>query len=272
VVSLDDTVSSYLDLYEDGLADALADQPGIDAVDHVDREVVLVRSLLSLPDIQAAAIRALLAVNRNPRIPRHRPLPTAAMNALADAVATLMAGHGFAGRLRMGTAHDPSHFDLNDRHGPGFYRVFEQDRLVQVLGLRDSLGFHHDDGTIVNAYLRFTVEVVELAPGAAKHSEPDGCEVIAGGRVLYASYGQVPATIEGIEQILVSKASPLCESTASRAAIVDRWVKGLPWYVPDRISWEAADIAARWGFPAHARDLLRHTPGRIAKGNAVRER
>jgi hypothetical protein len=74
-----------------------------------------------------------------------------------------------------------------------------------------------------------------------------------------ASYDPVPATFSGIEHILVGKALPLCESTTSRAEIVDRWVKGLPWYVPDRPYWEAADTAARWGFRKHARDLLRHT-------------
>ena len=67
VVGLDDTVSSYADVAADGLEDALADQPGIDAVEHTDREVVLLRSVLSLPDVHAATIRALLAINRNPR-------------------------------------------------------------------------------------------------------------------------------------------------------------------------------------------------------------
>src|SRR5687767_7320972 len=117
VVSLDDVVSSYADVAADGLEDALADQPGIDAVEHVDREVVLVRSMLSLPDVHAAAIRALLAINRNPRpIPRLRSLAPAVMSEAADGVAAIMADHGFVGRLRMSPEHDESHTDPKDRH------------------------------------------------------------------------------------------------------------------------------------------------------------
>ena len=75
-------------------------------------------------------------------------------------------------------------------------------------------------------------------------------------RILSTSYDPTP--VAGIEELLVRKALPLCRATASRAAIVERWVGGLPWHVPDRRSWEAADIAARWGFRGHARDLLGH--------------
>ncbi|GLH96511.1 hypothetical protein Pa4123_17850 [Phytohabitans aurantiacus] len=82
VVGLDDTVWSYADVADDGLADALVDQPGIDAVDHTDREVLLVRSPLSLPDVHAATIRALLSINRAPRpTPRLRSLRPAVMSA-----------------------------------------------------------------------------------------------------------------------------------------------------------------------------------------------
>ncbi|GIH10395.1 hypothetical protein Rhe02_84620 [Rhizocola hellebori] len=273
VVGLDDTVSSYAEVYDDGFADALSDQPGIEAVDHADREVVLVRSLLSLPDVQAAAIRALLAINADPQVPRERPMPAAAMNDLADSVAGIMAGHGFVGRLRMSPEHDQSYFDAHDRHGPSFYRLCAQDRLVQIIGLRSGIGYHNSDGTIVNVRVRFTIEVVEVAAiGAAGSSEPDGCQVVAGERILSAAYDPVPAKVESIEHMLVRKALPLCDSTTSRAAIVDRWVTGLPWHVPDMLSWQAADIAARWGFRKHARDLLKHTPGRHKQAAEVAAR
>ncbi|MFI5908602.1 hypothetical protein [Dactylosporangium sp. NPDC051541] len=64
VAGLDDVVSSYADVAVDGLEAALVEQPGIDAVAHTDREVLLVRSVLALPDVHAAVVRALLAVNR----------------------------------------------------------------------------------------------------------------------------------------------------------------------------------------------------------------
>lgn len=232
VVGLDDTVSSYVDAAADGLADALADQPGIDAVEHPDREALLVRSVLSLPDVHAAAVRALLAVNRNPRrTPRRRSLPPDVMSAVADGVATLMGDRGFVRRL-------PGH---------EFHRVLAGERLIQMVALRDGVGYHNDDGTIVDTGLRLTVEVAEVATNDA-----------VGERILSASYDCAPATVDGVAHALVSTALPLCECTTSRAAIVDRWVRGLPWHVPDRPRREAADIAARWGFRAHARDLSKH--------------
>lgn len=270
IVGLDDEVSSYADVVADGLEEALAGQPGIDAVD-VDREVVLMRSALSLPDVHAATIRALLAINQSPRLhrlPRYRPLPPSVMRTTADGVAATMAEHGFVGRLRMSLEHDKSH--LNDRPGPGFYRVFAEDRLVQVVRLRNDYGYHNDDGTIVGAQLQLTVEVVEIATtDVAESIEFErGCEVVAGEGILSMSY-RVAATVDGIEHVIVSKALPLCESTTSRAAIVDRWVIGLPWYVPDRTRWEAADIAARWGFRKHARDLVTYGARRLPQAAAV---
>ncbi|MEH1127866.1 hypothetical protein [Micromonospora sp. CPCC 206061] len=263
VVGLDDTVSSYADVADDGLADALADQPGIDAVEHMDREVVLVRSVLSLPDVHAATIRALLAINRNPRrTPRLRSLRPSAMSALADGVATIMGDHGFVGRLWMSPEHDES---------PAFYRFFAEDRLVQVVGLRDGIGYHKDAGTIVDSRVRLAVEVVEVATSdvVASIELERGREVVVGQRILSTSYDCAPATVDGIDHVLMSRALPLCQSTTSRAAIVDRWVSDLPWHVPDRPRWEAADIAARWGFRKHARDLLKHGLRRLPQSAAV---
>lgn len=224
-VGLDDTVSSYADVATDGLEDALADQPGIDAVEHADRESVLVRSALSLPDVHAAAVRALLAINRQPRpVPRRRSLHPDVMRAVADGMAAVMGEHGFT--VRSGTS---------------FHRVLAGERLTQVVGLRDGAGHHNDDGTISDARVMLTVEVVTT--DEREH-------------ILSMSYEPTPVT--GIEDLLVRKALPLCRATASRAAIVERWVSGLPWHVPDRPRREAADIAARWGFRGHARDLLGH--------------
>ena len=67
VIGLYDEIWSYADTAEDGLEAALADQPGIEAVDAMDREELMVRTSLSLADVHAAAIRALLEINRRPR-------------------------------------------------------------------------------------------------------------------------------------------------------------------------------------------------------------
>ena len=273
VVDLADEVAAYADVAADGLADALADQPGVDAVDQADRAVVLVRSALALPDVQAAAIRALLAVNRSPRrTPRRRSLRPAMMSAVADEVATILGDRGFVGRLRTDPDHDEPRLGQHNPPGPGFYRSFAEERLVQVVWLLGGLGDHHDDGTVVNAQLRITVEVIEIATTdvPAAMVLKGGGEVIAGENILSDCYDWMPATVDGIEQVLVTDVLPLCESTTSRAAIVDRWVGGLPWYVPDRPRAEAAGIAARWGFPKHARDLARYgpRPPRVSQGSA----
>jgi hypothetical protein len=263
VVSLDDDVWSYADVDADGLEAVLAEQPGIDSVD-VDGEVVLLRSMLSLPDVHAATVRALLTINQSPRLhqlPRYRPLPPSVLRTVADGVTAMMAGHGFVGRL-MG--HEPDESLVDDLIGPGFYRFFPEDRLVQVVRLENDYGYRNSDGTILSGQLQLTVEVIELATTEVAESiERDrACEVVAGERILSISY-QVPATVDGVAQVFMSKALPLCESTTSRSAIVDRWVSGLPWYVPDRLRWEAADIAARWGFRSHARDLVRYGARRL---------
>lgn len=214
VVSLDDEVSSYADVAEDGLEDALLAQPGIEAAYHEEREVVVVRSVLSLADVHAAAIRALLAVNHRPFPPRKRCLPTE----VTDHATTVLFGHGFTGLVRHGC-----------------YRVLGDERMVQVMAWDEDFG----------GQFELTVAVLEIAETGAPQ------------RILSATYG-VPATEAGVEQVLARQALPLCDSTASRAAIADRWVSGLPWHVPDMPAWEAAAIAARWGFDKHARDLLRH--------------
>ncbi|MFC7243183.1 hypothetical protein ACFQO7_11920 [Catellatospora aurea] len=256
VVGLDDTVSSYAD----GLADELADQPGIDAAHHVDREAVLVRSVLSLPDVHAAAIRALLAINRSPRTPRDRRLPPAAMNALADGVAAILAGRGFTGRL-----------GGPDAHGTLFYRVLPADRLAQTVELRDGFDAgEHGEGTLI-----VTVGVVEIGtadPAEAVSSGAGLRDVLSRERVLSVSYDAVPATVDGVANVLTGRAFAMLESTRTRSGVVDRWVGGLPWSVPDRLFWEAADVAARWGFRGHARDLLKHGPRRSPQARAVAAR
>lgn len=268
-VGLSDEVASYADVYY-GLDAALFDQPGIDEVHHMDREAVLVQSMLSLPDVHAATIRALLAINQSPRLPRYRPLPRSVLSTVADGVAATMAVHGFTGRLRMSLEQDEAHIDLRDVPGPGFYRFFADDRLVQVIRLGGGYGNHNSDGTIVDGHLDLIVDVIEIATTYVSESIglEHGCEVVAGERILSMSSG-VAATVDDVARRFVSKALPLCEATTSRVAIVDRWVIDLPWSVPDRTRWDAADIAARWGFRKHARDLVRPWVRRVPQAAAI---
>lgn len=257
VIGLDDEVWSYADVVGDGLEDALVDQPGIAAAQHVDREVVLVRSLLSLPDAHAAAIRALLAIHRTPRPPRDRRLPPAVMNALAEGVAAVLAGHGFTG----GPPPSGECPSRHDTRGPLFHRVLADD-LAQTVELCQ--GFAPCDD-LAEASLVVTVGITETATARREGSHV----AVPGELILSVSYDAVPATVDAIAQALTGKAFPLLEATRTQADIVDRWVRGLPWSVPDRLFWEAADIAARWGFRGHARDLLKRGPRRSPQAAAV---
>lgn len=68
-VWLDDEIALYCDPYEDGLEQAIAEQPGITDLLAEDREIVFLRTRLSLPDVTAAVVRAVVEVNRVPRTP-----------------------------------------------------------------------------------------------------------------------------------------------------------------------------------------------------------
>ncbi|GAA3455064.1 hypothetical protein [Dactylosporangium matsuzakiense] len=201
IITLADEVSTYADPATADLAGALAAQPGIDAVDRPDREVLLVRTRLALPDVQAAAIRALLTTGP-PAGPAPEPRPP-----LPD-VAALMTAGGFTGE-----------------RGAAFRRHLPGRDLTQVIELHD--------GWLM----------------AAVH-EPGPDRV-----VLSRSWEWTPADVH---RVLEREALPFCNATTSRRAIVDRWVHGLPWHVPDRLPGEAAETAERWGFFKHARDLRRY--------------
>ena len=67
LVSFDDEIHTYCDPAEDGLEQALADQPGISEVYAEDREVVYLATRLHLDDVAAAVVRAVVEVNRTPR-------------------------------------------------------------------------------------------------------------------------------------------------------------------------------------------------------------
>lgn len=69
VVTFSDEIHVYVDPYESGLEQVLAEQPGIEDVYAADREVVYLRTRLHLADVAAAVIRSVAEANRNPRPP-----------------------------------------------------------------------------------------------------------------------------------------------------------------------------------------------------------
>ena len=105
VAHLADEINAYTDAYEDGLEQALADQPGIEEVFAEDREVLHLRTRLALADVHAAVIRAVVEVNRSPRA----PAPTGELSqevvlALTDQVTPMLTEAGFVRREDAGRA------------------------------------------------------------------------------------------------------------------------------------------------------------------------
>jgi hypothetical protein len=152
-VGLSDEVGGYAEVYGDGYELALADQPGIELVEHADREAVLVRSCLSVPDVHAAAIRALLDINRNPREVPEIGLPEAFLAALADGVAAAVAAHGFL------PAPDPV-VGRRRRTVHQFRR--RRDHLIHLVHLTTGIS-ETADGTILDDCVAVTL--MALTPG-----------------------------------------------------------------------------------------------------------
>ena len=132
-IDFSDELAVLCDPYEDGLERALAEQVGINDVFAEDREVCFVSSSKALADVHAAAIRAVVDVNVNPR----PPLPSgnlteADVAALTDRVSATLTEAGFT---RCPT------------RGSYFNRV-TADGLVHVLMLAPASGML-SDGTVL---------------------------------------------------------------------------------------------------------------------------
>ncbi len=251
-VAMSDEVHSYADIGWDGLELALADQPGIEAVEHPDREWLLVRTFLSLPDVHAAVIRALLDVNRRPRpIPRDW-LSAVELSELAVGVAATMTEHGFTGRLHMSLEDEgPASADSEPTGLGGFYRV--GDGVVLIVRIGRGYGEH-------------SAECVSLRLNVfdAPDGDPHAVHWIGslefpgiGDHVNARDWYDVAGTVEAITTALLAEVLPWADSASSRAAIVDGWVRqqGRGSLGP---LWSLADFAARWGMRDQARVLLQY--------------
>jgi hypothetical protein len=229
VIGLHDEIWSYADTYGDGLESALADQPGIEEVLHVEREELVVRTSLSLPDVHAAAIRALLEINRRPRhVPEPERLPSLeTVRALEGESAAMLAAHGFDG------APDAR----------GFHRA-GADGLIQ------RIRFGQGEGTVI-----LTFDVLE--PDIAGLTAPVWGWDALGVPVAHKQPFDVPPTGEGVSAAL-AECLPWFDTVDSRAAIVSGWVRDPRPLQPPAPLWEKIDVAARWGLRDQALALLRY--------------
>jgi hypothetical protein len=249
----DDGCALYADVGKDGLALALADQPGIEEVDHMDREVVLVRTSLSLPDVHAAGIRALLEINRQPRrLPDDGRVSLETVNQLATGAAPLLAEHGFLGRLRMVLA------DGQPSGVHGFYRTCEE-RLIQVVRLSAGYG-GLGDGTRLEGTVEVHLTLVDLPVADPTDSiRLVGDRDFPQGGTLVASWDRsaVPPSGEALARVLVDEGLPWFDTVNSREVIVSGWVRD-PNSQPPYPLWEKLEVVARWGMRDEAAALLRY--------------
>jgi hypothetical protein len=240
---------------EDGIELALAEQPGIEELDHPDREEMLVRTTLALSDVHAAAIRALLDVNRRPRALPPIGLPLTVVSDMAEG---LIGALDWPGRLRMGREPVSDHEPVSE-HTPstldgwhGCWRSAEPG-LLQVVHLWYGLG-EIGDGTQLEGTITVHRSVWDAAETSIREVRgrefPNGTVVAE--RPLYA----VPPTVAGVVD-RIRAGLGWFDHVETRQSIVDLWARK-----PDGIApyplWEKLEVAARWGFPDQARALLRH--------------
>ena len=241
VVILSDEIHSYCDPYDDGLEQALADQPGIEDVLAEDREVVYLRTSLALKDVTAAVVRSVVEVNRSPR----PPAPTAVLSdhvveQLASAVRPVLEEAGFVAR-------DPS--------TPAQYFHREADGgLVQSVMIAAGLG-ETADGTLREGklWVHAGTHVPEMAPRELR--SPDR---IAPADCTISTQHWPSPTVQALREVLTGHVLPVLDATRRRTALA-AWVGADPTRVPVPIDRPRfARVFAEWGLVGEASLVLQH--------------
>lgn len=240
VVWLDDEIASYCDAYDDGLDQALADQPGVKEVLAEDREVVYLRTSLALADVKAAVIRAIVEVNRRPRA----PAPTAvlsddAVDRLAAAVRPLLEQAGFVSR-------GPQAPRYSYREG--------EDGFVQSIGIARGMGTSGDgtsyDGLVWVLSGTYVPGFGREVPSSAAHVAPGHCASMA-------QHWTGPSP-EALGRLLVGEVLPVLDATRSRDALA-AWVSEHPNRVAVPMQRPTyARFFADWGLVDEAERVVAH--------------
>lgn len=240
LVSFDDEVHIYCDPAEDGLEQALAEQPGIADVFAEDREVVYLATRLHLDDVAAAVVRAVVDVNRTPR-----PTPAFAGEVtveraveVAGAVAPLITASGFTQRS------DGRYFHRDCGHG-----------VVQVLFVSRGLG-ERADGTSLHDKIWLFHGV--CIPEAEYYPMPDDpAEVPPAYATLSVSTYTAPDPT-AVTEALQATVLPWLEGTAGRDALA-AWAAGDPGRIFPPIKRPLlARLFTEWGHAPAARAILDH--------------
>lgn len=240
LVSFADEIHIYCDPVEDGLEQALAEQPGIAEVFTQDREVVYLATRLHLADVAAAVIRAVVDVNRQPR-----PTPVLAGEVtdaqaveVADAVAPLIAASGYTRR------DDGRYFHRDCGDG-----------VVQVLSVFRGLG-ELADGTSLHDKIHIHYGV--CLPEAQRWPMPDDPARVPPADATLSSSTYTSPDPTAVAEALQTTVLPWLEGTAGRGALA-AWAGG----DPERISPPAqrpllARLFTEWGHATSARVILDH--------------
>ncbi|MFJ6026306.1 hypothetical protein ACIQCN_02415 [Pseudarthrobacter sp. NPDC092424] len=239
VVWFDDEISSYCDAYDDGLDQALADQPGVEDILAEDREVVYLRTKLAIADVKAAVIRAVVEVNRSPR----EPAPTDVLSIdtvdrLASGVLPLLGQAGFA----------------NTPTGPRYFYREGSEGFVQSIALAPGAGTS-GDGTSY-AGLVWVMSGTHV-PGFGRDvpSSPDRVAPVHCGQ---PAYHWVAPTVDALTRLLHDEVLPVLSLTRGRAEFA-AWVGGDPTRVPvpnHRPTY--ARLFAQWGLTDQAARVVAH--------------
>ena len=238
VVWFDDEINCYCDPGH-GLDQALADQPGVEAVLAQDREVVYVRTLLALADVKAAVIRAVVEVNRTPRSPSPAfVLSSDTLDGLASAVLPQLAEAGFAN-----TPAGPRHFYREG--GQGF---------VQSIAIAAGSGSAADgtshDGLV---WVMSGTHVPGFGPDVL--SSPD---LVAPMHCGQPAYHWVTPTVDAVHRVLAREVLSVLDITRDRAGF-GTWLAADPTRVPIPMHRPTyALLLAQWGLIDHAARVVEH--------------
>jgi hypothetical protein len=238
-VQLSDEIGLYVDVFDDGLGQALGLQPGIGEVVVEDRDVILLASRLSLEDVHAAAIRAIAQVNRTP-LPAQGDdglLPVELAFAAADAAAPVLLENGYVEGPARG-------------EDTVYFHRLAADGLVQVVAFMRGSGGTFADPNCYDRTMMVMAGVHVPEINRADTPQPDRPETIAPAYTtlnhrVWASPADFPATVA--DHVL-----PWTTRTASRSAIA-RFIAADPDVVRDaRRAAQWTIVLRGWGYPEAA--------------------
>jgi hypothetical protein len=239
VVWLADEVHAYCDPHDDGLDQALADQPGVEEVLAEDREVLYLRTSLALADVKAAVVHAIVEVNRSPREPAPSDVLSGdTIDQLASAVAAVVGQAGFA----------------NTATGVRYFYREGGDGFVQSVAIAPGAG-SLGDGTRLDGLVWLMSGTHVPGFGRDVPSSPDR---VAPAHCGQPAYHWVTPRVDALRQVLVDEVLPVLDATRDRSRLA-AWVGDDPTRVSVPMHRPTyARLLAQWGLVDQAARVVAH--------------